>query len=421
MFDIKEHTHYLVIAGSHSYGMARPESDIDVRGWVIPPKEYFFSFHKRFEQTEQKWTINDFPWIEELTRYIGIHGLEIQASEPIDSCIYNVQKFVKLAANCNPNIIDLLYTDEEDILHMSELGAALRRKRDLFLTARAHYTFTGYAVAQLKRINTHRRWLLNPPTGIPVRGDFGLPERTTIPADQREAAEKLIEKQVRLWLLEEAEIDATIVQTIQDDIAEAMASILAGKDFRETVRQAAAEWLGMSENFIDVLQREKRYKQAKNEWDQYQGWLKNRNPARARLEAKHGYDTKHASHLVRLLLQAEEILREGWLTIKDKARAEFLTQIRNGSMTYEEVVQFADESMKRLEKLYKSNDLAVPKKPDIEEIDDMMMSIILEDLDRSSISRDKYQAASRAISKAIAEWQRFARRCGLGWKVQGRS
>lgn len=69
MFDIKEHTHYLVMAGSHSYGMARPESDIDVRGWCIPPKEYFLSYHKHFEQTEQKWMLKDFPWnIEVATR-----------------------------------------------------------------------------------------------------------------------------------------------------------------------------------------------------------------------------------------------------------------------------------------------------------------------------------------------------------------
>lgn len=36
-FDIAHHTILLVISGSHAYGMARPESDIDVRGVAIPP------------------------------------------------------------------------------------------------------------------------------------------------------------------------------------------------------------------------------------------------------------------------------------------------------------------------------------------------------------------------------------------------
>src|ERR1039458_5020213 len=35
--------------------------------------------------------------------------------------------------------------------------------------------------------------------------------------------------------------------------------------------------------------------------DQYNGWKAQRNPKRAELEAKFGYDTKHAMHLVRLM------------------------------------------------------------------------------------------------------------------------
>lgn len=403
-FSISDGTQYLVMAGSHSYGMARPESDIDVRGWAIPPKEYFLSYHKHFEQTEQRWTHKNFPWMEQLKWRLGEGIVYAHQDEPIDCCIYGIQKFVKLAANCNPNIIELLFVEDEDILYMSELGAALRRHRDLFLTSRAFYTFTGYAVAQLKRINTHRRWLINPPTSQPVRRDHGLPDRTVIPADQREAADKLIEKQVRLWLLEEADIDSTLVQTIQEDIAEAVASVTAGQSFRESVRQAAGERLGMSENFIDILQREKRYKQAKTEWSQYQGWLKNRNPARAELEARYGYDTKHASHLIRLLIQATDILVKGTLTIKDPGRAKFLFEIRSGAWTYDELIAWADQAMNALEELYKRDDCPVPKKPDVNKIDELMMDIIREDFGEDGMRNWEYRKACE-IANALGRWE----------------
>jgi predicted nucleotidyltransferase len=375
-FDIKKNTHYLVMAGSHTYGTQTPESDIDVRGWAIPPKEFFLSYYRRFQQTEQEWPHANFPWMKPLKWRLGHGVVYAHKDEPIDCCIYNIQKFVKLAAKCNPNIIELLFVDDEDILYISELGELLRSNRDLFLTTRARYTFSGYAISQLKRINTHRRWLINPPTAQPTRDTFGLPPKTVIPADQREAADKLIERQVRLWLLEEAEIDATLVRTIQDDIADAIASITTGQNFRESVRQAAAERLGMSENFIDILQREKRYKQAKTEWVQYQGWLKNRNPVRAKLEAHHGYDTKHASHLIRLLMQAREILYKGTLTVKNKERAQYLLDIKNGLLSYENLMELTEELTNTLDQLYKGGSCPILKKPNNEKIDALMIDII---------------------------------------------
>ncbi len=56
---------------------------------------------------------------------------------------------------------------------------------------------------------------------------------------------------------------------------------------------------------------EQGYRAALRHWNQYQEWLRNRNPARAELEASYGYDTKHAMHLLRLLRMGEEILHDG--------------------------------------------------------------------------------------------------------------
>ena len=58
-----------------------------------------------------------------------------------------------------------------------------------------------------------------------------------------------------------------------------------------------ARQVGLDENFIALLDRERQYTSRLRDWQSYREWQENRNPARAALEARHGYDCKHASHL----------------------------------------------------------------------------------------------------------------------------
>ena len=57
---LKEHTVYLVTAGSHSYGTNIETSDVDVRGVCIPPKPYFLGFD-RFDQSNDKTLALQYP------------------------------------------------------------------------------------------------------------------------------------------------------------------------------------------------------------------------------------------------------------------------------------------------------------------------------------------------------------------------
>jgi len=387
-FDCLPQTHYVVISGSHSYGMATETSDIDVRGWCIPPLEILLSFHLGFEQSEQSQILDQFPWRNDVYAYLGKQKaqcgmLNCDTTKPIDCCIFSLKKFFQLASACNPNIVELLFVDDDEILFSSCTGNLVREKRDLFLSAKAKFTYTGYAISQLKRIDTHKRWITNPPSHKPSRAEYNLPEQSVVPADQRQAAANLIEKQVRLWMLEESDIDKILVDAIRSDLIDLIGKIILEKaNFsREEgywiLEQMAAKHYAMSDNYIAVLQAEKKYHHALIEWHQYQSWLKNRNPDRAVLETKYGYDTKHASHLVRLMKQAEEILMKGTLTLKDKATAELLMAVRKGAWSYDVVLDFAKEMEKRLDQLYLEKTYVVQKEPNMAAIDALYQKTIL--------------------------------------------
>ena len=122
-------TLYEVVCGSRAYGTDTPESDIDIRGVVVPPLEYFFGFSCHFEQQEHK------------------------DQEGNDSVHYDIRKFMKLAADANPNILELLFVPEDCIRIIDETFRPILENRNLFLSNKAKKTYIGYAKSQLKKMN----------------------------------------------------------------------------------------------------------------------------------------------------------------------------------------------------------------------------------------------------------------------------
>ena len=126
---INERMIYLAITGSHAYGTSVPSSDLDLKGVAIPPKEYFLGFLHRFEQATY--------------------------DQP-DATIMDIRKFIKLASDANPSVLEILFVDEEDQRVVTPAGRVLLDHRDHFLSTKVRYSFMGYAMSQLKRIKADR-------------------------------------------------------------------------------------------------------------------------------------------------------------------------------------------------------------------------------------------------------------------------
>jgi len=307
-FDVEKRTIALVRHGSHAYGLNVPTSDEDFKGVCIKPKECYFGFTRTFEQHE----------------HMG------SKSDGVDKVVYSLDKFAKLAADCNPNIIEVLHVSESSVLRLDEFGEELRSIRNEFLSKKAKFTFSGYAHAQLNRIKTHRSWLLNPPKEVPTRKSFGLSETTKVSTSELGA------------------FDAAVREGIE---------------------------IEMTNDMLTLFTREKQYQAAKTRYDQYVGWVKTRNPARAELESKHGYDTKHGMHLLRLMRMAKEILADHVVYVDRRARGDRdeLLAVRFGDRSYDSLIEEAERLEAECEELYKTSTLR--KEPDRNMLDAVVIDI----------------------------------------------
>jgi predicted nucleotidyltransferase len=164
-----------------------------------------------------------------------------------DRVIYNIRKFFDMCLKNNPTILEFLFVPQEQwltpkgIVRHTHPWMKIVEKRDIFISKKVRHTFAGYAHSQLGRIKRHRAYLLNPPDHKPTREEFGLLPNPTIPYEHLSA------------------ILTLPLDYIQDEV-------------KETALNEA------------------RYRTAKKDWDDYAEWEKGRNPRRAELEKKFGFD-----------------------------------------------------------------------------------------------------------------------------------
>ena len=394
--EIRKLTVFLSLAGSHAYGTNTPESDLDFRGIALEPKGAILGVHP-FEQFESKPTK---PTPKFLLDQVEYHGLPLPEDQTLDYAIFGLRKFVTLALKTNPNIIENLFTTDRCVLFRDPILDPLFEVRELFISKAARYSFSGYAIAQLRRIKRHKRWLDNPIENQPQRSDYGLPESTVIPKDQLNAAEALIRKKLEDWTLDALDslehVDRLAINQRQSKILKAVFAAgyeAGGKGTKFTqvdalesddvMYRAAITELDFDTNFIAYLEREKQYKRDLRDWHSYQTWKKERNPARAQMEKESGFDRKHASHLVRLLRMGVEILETGKVNVdRTNIDADELLAIRQGNIwSYEQLVEWAEAQDTLLDTLYKTTNV-VPRKPNRK-----VVHRVMEDIMEKSLAR----------------------------------
>lgn len=369
--DLARDAIFVTLAGSQAHGTAREGSDVDLRGACVAPLDVRLSLSRRFEQHEGAL---EGPLGEAVSAKIRAHptasrGLAVKT----EAVIYDVAKLLELAAAANPNALEILFADERDWLHATPRWRRIHDARRRFLTRKVKDTFHGYAMAQLARIQTHRGWLLSPPERRPVRADFGLPDEATLSRDDQNRLEQAIAETIRGFGVDDVEMPkAARVAVLERMRAFYVAASGPGGADGEGQRDVATRALGLPAAVVDALAAERRYRGALRRWEAYEAWRAERNPARAELERRFGYDTKHAMHLVRLMTMGVEALATGDLTVR-RPDADELRAVRDGALSYDALVARAESLRARLEAAASASSL--PRDVDPSFVDALLLEL----------------------------------------------
>jgi len=337
-------------AGSRSYGTSLPTSDVDIRGLFVADP-----IHVR-------------------TPFFPIREANLAAEQ--DTVLYELSQFMDLALKCNPNVIETLWVDQSDVIVDSPAYQMLRAAAPLLLSKKIAFTTSGYALSQLKRIKGHNRWIANPqPERRPQERDhvsmihnFTTTKILKFNIEDWNEGHRLVPFGHNVFGLYKFEGERRCDQPHR--LYDGVGVLIT--DYDGKVHELPAP-------LMLVQFHKQQHDEASTVWENYWRWKRERNATRSALEEAHGYDTKHAMHLVRLLRMGAEALETGVVNVR-RADAEELLAIRNGKWTYNEVVQYADHMDAHIQQsLYPKSDLR--KAPDIKmaarlmlEIQDMMWS-----------------------------------------------
>ena len=121
--DLKNNIALLVKGGSNAYHLSSDSSDFDLRGITI----------------ENEDTL------------LGIRRFDCFVNKETDTTIYGLKQFISMAMKSNPNALEILFTDEEDIIYCSDIGKILLENRNLFLSKQILNPILGITANNRKR------------------------------------------------------------------------------------------------------------------------------------------------------------------------------------------------------------------------------------------------------------------------------
>ena len=343
---------FRIVSGSHMYGLSLPTSDIDYRGVFMTNLKS--SFFHRVEQVSDKKS---------------------------DTVFYELHRFVDLLANCNPNLIEILFCPKDKIEFVAPEFQILLDNRHMFVSQKAYHSFSGYAYGQLKKCKGQNKMFhLAEKFGNKVEkpklidycyfiNDNGKP----VPAGSGEVPNLQYCKAARVehshnWYRIYADLSkGTIIDPnnkvdgviIDEQIACKSVSINEEKNF-----------CGL------ILVNYDAFEEDKKNHAQYWEWYRNRNEDRWKdqLNKTIEYDCKNVAHCIRLLMSCQNILRNGEpRVVFDGPDRDTVMEIRNGTQKYEDILKLADGLMKQIDEDLKST--KIPYSIDREKVENMLFDI----------------------------------------------
>ena len=301
------------ISGSKAYGLDTPTSDTDIKGVFYLPKEQFY----------------------------GLGYTDQIANETNDEVYYELGRFVGLLTKNNPNILELLATPDDSILHKHPIMDRLTI--DLFLSKLCKESFAGYAITQIRKARGYKKKVVNPVEEVRksvLDFCFIVQGHSSVVLKDWLAANHLQQERCGLSRIPHSK---SLYALFYDDGGRSYQGIVSGAHANEVSLSSINK--GESQRAYLYFNHES-YSAYCKEYKEYWDWVAKRNEDRYAGNKAHGkdYDAKNMMHTIRLLQVAEEILREGKLNVRRTNREELLS-IKRGEFEYDDLLKMADKLM----------------------------------------------------------------------------
>jgi hypothetical protein len=118
---------YRCVVGSSAYGLSHAGSDVDRRGFYLPP--------------------SDFEW--------SLPGVPEQLETENEEAYWEIEKFIRLALKANPNVLECFYSPLVETC--TPLAQELIDLRHIFLSQYVHRTYNAYVLSQFKKLEQDLR------------------------------------------------------------------------------------------------------------------------------------------------------------------------------------------------------------------------------------------------------------------------
>ena len=297
--------------GSHLYGTSTPESDIDFCGVFVAPKELYLGL-QRVEEVDLS--------------IISKKENGRNDKDAIDRKFYELRKYIKLAAENNPNIIEQLFVNSDQLIFCDEVGHELLANRNLFPHKGCFQKFIGYAVSQKKKMIIKRGNMLDIVKAIELFSKYDDPSRTYVVQYKKDILNTGFQ----------------IIRDTGQHIQIGDCTIQKNDTIKIALRKLTDRRNKFSGRYDDYV-------------------------------SKSGYDTKFASHLIRLLYEGIELLNTGELIFPLK-QADLISDIKYGNYTIEEIMEMSTELEDTMNSVLEKSDL--PIKPQIDKIGKLLIELI---------------------------------------------
>ena len=305
---------YVTKFGSQLHGTETPNSDTDYFGLFVP-------------------STRDVLLKQDLAHFKRETSKDKNTKDDIDFELHSIYKFFNNVSKGETGALDLLFSmfrEDTQVIKTSEVELIKNNYKNLL--SKNVKKFVGYCIAQAKKYG--------------IKGS-----RFKELEDFSNRIEKMPEGKVRDHFLTLSEIIEgmkykyiSIVKKVEPNGTNTYINVL-GKLYQDTLQ---------TEEFILKV---------KSNLSQYGGRTK---------ASKDGTDWKSIAHAVRVIQEAEDLLKLGYIEFP-RPKAEYYRNIKLGNEDLESVLQNIDTSIDVVNNLFEVSDL--PDKPDTEAVNELLLRV----------------------------------------------